>query len=139
MENETEIIAEVETVYSEFNCPTYTELSAIPFKLCIGRHLAKTPYGQSLYPECAHCVKGENILKKFGDYTFPKKKKAVNWNTTQYCVKENEKRKSFVINCTKCKSLLQAQIDYVIQLIYQERQLKAVERLEVLLSEIGGI
>ena len=128
-------IKEGADVYFEFKCSKYLTLSGIPYKLCIGRQLAKKPGGDFLYSECAECVEGKDVIKRFGDYTPPKKNKI-------HMVDLDEERKAKVlttVDCVKCKTLLQGQIEYAIQLILQERKVKAIERLELLSAEIGGI
>jgi hypothetical protein len=131
------IIPKKATVFSEFHCPKYPDLSKITYKICIGRQITKTPGGGNLYFECAEsCTEGEEVLNRFKDYK-PEKKKTPNWNT-KGC-KENEKRKNktcAVVDCVKCKTLLHAQVEYVIQLIYSEKQKRAIERLNLLLEEI---
>ena len=137
------------TIQSVFNCSHYPDLytstygegntqknPGITYRVCLMRQLARTPGQGYMYRECAECVEGKAVLERFKDYK-PEKKLKPNWNT-KGCA-ENKKRKSktrAAVDCVKCKTLLQGQIEYAIQLIYSEKQKQAVERLEMLLEEI---
>lgn len=124
------------TVLSEFRCPKYPDMGKITYRICLGRQLARTPGQGWLYRECAECVEGKDVLVRFQDYK-PEKKQKPNWNTTGCAKNTEKKRKTTVeVDCVKCKALLQGQIEYAIQLIYQEKQKKAIERLEMILEEI---
>lgn len=125
------------TVLSEFKCPTYPDLVAVTYQVCLGRQITRTPGGGYLYQECAEdCDAGKEILARFKEYK-PIKKQKPNWNTTG--CPANVKRKKVsraVIDCVKCKQLVKAQIEYAIQMICNGSDAKAIKRLELVLEEI---
>ncbi len=69
------------TVYTDFKCPKYPDLSVITYRVCLMRQLAKTPGQGRLYAECAECEDGKSVLDRFKYYT-PEKKQKPNWNST---------------------------------------------------------
>ena len=126
-------------VTSEFHCTKYPDLNMIRYKVCIGRQLTKTPGQGWLYPECKECDEGKEILARFKDYK-PEKRQRPNWNTTG-CRKnvERKKRTCAEVDCLKCKTLLQAQIEYTIQLISEGKNQAAIQRLNIVLEEVCNI
>ena len=132
-------------VLSEFHCPKYPDLKKITYRVCVGRQLARTPGLGWLYSECAGCKDGTKIKNHFKDYK-PEKRKTPNWNT-KGCVENQQKIKrqkqnSIVkakLDCLKCKTLLQAQVEFAIQLCSEEKYKETIRRLEMIFEEVCNI
>lgn len=132
-------ILKTATVLTKFRCTTYPDMGTFPYKVCIGRQLAKTPGHDWLYPECAECIDGKDVLKRFEGYK-PEKKKTPNWNTTG-CHKNIVKKKKTraYVDCLTCKHQLQTQIEAVIQLIGSGQDDPAVRKLEIILEGVCNL
>ena len=132
-------ISKKATVLSEFHCPKYPDLKKITYRVCVGRQLARTPGLGWLYSECAGCKDGTKIKNHFKDYQ-PEKKIRPNWNTTG-CRKNIERKKKTCaeVDCLKCKTLLQAQVEFAIQLLSEGKYKETIRRLEMILEEVCNI
>lgn len=124
------------TAYDGFRCPNYPDLSKIQYKFCLGRQLAKTPNRSWLYRECAECKEGKVILDKFKDYK-PKKRQAPNWNSAGCDENIGKKKKTrAIVDCVKCKTLIQTQLENIIQCITGDDYSQALKNIETLMEDI---
>ena len=126
-------------VTSEFHCPKYPDLGKITYKVCIGRQLARTPGQGWLYSECKECDEGKVILARFKDYKHEKRQRP-NWNSTGCRKNVEKKRKTCAeVDCLKCKTLLQAQVEFAIQLLSEGKYKETIRRLEMIFEEVCNI
>ena len=81
-------------ITDSFKCPNPAfEASnmSLPYKVCIGRQITKTPYGEPLYTACADCKDGKDIRKHFRDYKYAEKVTKINVrNATSKRIKKGE-------------------------------------------------
>ncbi len=95
-----------------FKCPNPAFEASnmqLPYKVCIGRQIAKTPYGKLLYEPCVNCNDGKDIKKHFKDYKYVDKTVKINVrNATGKRVKKGESPYSrhYTGNINKTSSLL---------------------------------
>ena len=121
------------TAYDTFNCPKYPDLSAIPYKMCLGRQIAKTPRGKWLYSECAECAPGKIVIERFKDYKPVKQQK-------QSCDMGGEigdaEKKERALSCVKCKALIHARLVEICEFVIDRNCSQAIEATEELMRAI---